>query len=84
MLNYELLDPGLLFYMNMRNALKSFDCNTMQVQVYNVPQLTCLYQGFDSVQFLTLDKNTLFICGGANDYGAVMNDCYTCNISTNT
>ena len=56
----------------------------MQVQVYNVPQLTDLYAEPPKVQFWTLDKKTLFISGGIYPNYDVMNNCYTFNISTNT
>ena len=79
----ELLGSGLLFHLHFGHTLKSFDCNTMQMQVYNVPQLTDLYAEPARVQFWTLDQNTLFISGG-KDLNYEMNHCYTFNISTNT
>ena len=42
LLKSVLVDTGLLFEIR-KSGLKSFDCNTMQVQVYTIPQLTDLY-----------------------------------------
>ena len=55
------------------------------MQVYDIPQLTNLYYGFDNrVQFCTLDQNTLFLSGGMNTIREVMNNCYMFNISSTT
>ena len=83
---------GQLFYLTKNSndrpefvpQLKSFDCNTKQIQVYSVPQLTNLYhQKCNRPQFLQLDKNTLFVSGGMNPAGKVISDCYMFKISSN-
>ena len=78
----------LYIYVSFSNGsmaeLKSFNCNTKQVKVYNIPQLTSKISWMgQAVTFWTLDWNTLFISGGVDEPNA-LKDCYTFNISNNT
>ena len=57
-------NSGLIFYLNpVEKILKSFDCDTRQIQSYNVPELP-IYSGYLGVMFSLLDKEKVLLSGG--------------------